>query len=202
MIKVIDNFLREDGADFLHEETFKSSSWNIGWGSHDKFYNGKHWHRTYYESRQQMPAATEYDIEQIAATAPELINLWRKVSLAIEELTGCEHLMLRAYMNSHTYGTDAYMHCDDGNITAIYYPTKNWNISWEGGTSFYNEQQDDAIGYCSYRFNRLILFTASIPHRAMPVTRDCKELRTSIVFKTQLDANSSKYLQHYYEETQ
>ena len=36
----------------------------------------------------------------------------------------------------------------------------------------------------NYKGNRLICFTASLPHQAMPVSRLCHDLRTCIVFKT------------------
>jgi SM-20-related protein len=105
--------------------------------------------------------------------------------------------MDRYYSNSHTYGIDGSIHTDDGNVTALYYPCMDWDVSWEGGTSFYNKEMNDCIKYVSYKFNRMILFDAKIPHRAMPVTRECYELRTSVVFKASMDTNDASYFEWY-----
>jgi hypothetical protein len=61
----------------------------------------------------------------------------------------------------------------------IYYPRLDWNTKeWGGGTRVGNEIAD-------YKGNRLIIFPAKILHQAMPVTRECFELRTCVVFKTE-----------------
>ena len=58
----------------------------------------------------------------------------------------------------------------------IYYPRIDWKKEWGGGTLV-----DDTL--VSYVGNRLVVFTASLPHMAMPVSRECYELRTNVVFK-------------------
>ena len=49
-------------------------------------------------------------------------------------------------------------------------------------------EKSDHLGGISrtveYKGNRLILFTASMPHQAQSVSRQCYELRTCVVFKT------------------
>ena len=58
----------------------------------------------------------------------------------------------------------------------IYYPRIDWKKEWGGGTMVDGE-------LVHYVGNRLVVFTASLPHMAMPVSRECYELRTNVVFK-------------------
>ena len=83
----------------------------------------------------------------------------------------------RVYMNAHTFGIEPHLHHDDGDYTMIYYPYMGWKKEWSGGTMIDGEM-------CDYVGNRLVMFPASDPHQAMPVSRDCYELRSVIVFKT------------------
>jgi hypothetical protein len=77
----------------------------------------------------------------------------------------------------------------------IYYPRLDWDIEWGGGTAVYKEVTDNTPkdpnfkpNYqidksVSYKGNRLIIFDAYLPHQALPVSRECYELRTCVVFK-------------------
>ena len=123
--------------------------------------------------------------------------LWDHVDELLFNIVMIKQRLVRYYSNSHTYGQDGHIHRDDGDLTVLYYPCRNWKTEWEGGTSFYNEEITDCIKYVSYKFNRLVVFRAGIPHRAMPVTRDCYELRTSVVFKTDKDTNHPSYFEWY-----
>jgi len=78
------------------------------------------------------------------------------------------------------------MHTDDGDFTIIYYPRMDWKPEWGGGTLIGAEDKDDseaAWQLVPYVGNSLVIFDAHLPHMAMPVTRECYELRSVIVFK-------------------
>ena len=82
----------------------------------------------------------------------------------------------RIYMNAHTHGVEPVLHKDDGDFTMIYYPRKDWITAWGGGTLINGE-------LVTYVGISLVIFDAHLPHMAMPVVRECYELRTVIVFK-------------------
>jgi SM-20-related protein len=194
-IYVIDDFLPEAEANLFHSKFFENHQWSNGWnrGLDPKQEQKWNWHRSVGNDLQNM-----YDTQQyIDALDPEIRTLWDYAQPKIQELFGVKHTMDRYYSNSHTYGLDGSMHSDDGSVTALYYPCKDWNIDWDGGTAFYNYEKDDIIKYASYKFNRMILFKADIPHKAMPVSRECYELRTSVVFKTSMDINDPSYFEWY-----
>ena len=52
---------------------------------------------------------------------------------------------------------------------------------WGGGTLVDGE-------LIRYVGNRLVIFDAHLPHMAMPVSRECYELRTNVVFKCNIDS--------------
>ena len=65
----------------------------------------------------------------------------------------------------------------------IYYPRLDWKMEWGGGTAVYNSQRTNIDKHDPYNGNRLLVFNAALPHKAMPVSRECYELRTCVVFK-------------------
>jgi SM-20-related protein len=192
LIQVFDNVLSNETALSLEKEIL-NADWKSHWNYGKLAETSWNWHQATGNDIRNM-GENSTDTESLT---PNLQILWETVSKKILEVNPVKHKMERFYMNAHTYGQDGYIHTDDGSITAIYYPFK-WDVSHEGGTSFYNEEQDDCIFYCSNKFNRLILFDAKIPHRAMPMTRDCYKLRSVVVFKTSMDVNDSSYFDWYY----
>jgi len=194
-IYVIDNFLSEDTAKEFHDKFFSDKSWSYDWnrGLDPQQEQKWNWHRSVATDKQNLGDTQSY----INNLDPIIRTLWDYTDSSIFDKFGVKHKMDRYYSNSHTYGIDGSIHTDDGNVTALYYPCMDWDVSWEGGTSFYNKEMNDCIKYVSYKFNRMILFDAKIPHRAMPVTRECYELRTSVVFKASMDTNDQSYFEWY-----
>ena len=90
--------------------------------------------------------------------------------------------MERVYFNAHTHGIEPHIHQDDGDVTMIYYPRLDWRNDWGGGTCVQEIGMHPAN--IQYEGNRLIAFTADLFHQGMPVSRECYQLRTCIVFKT------------------
>jgi len=192
-IEVIDNFLPPDVAVEFSRNFFEDKSWNYGWnmGLSESEQRAWNWHRSVGNDTVNMGQMSQVDLDD------NLSVLWEYTDEMLMKLSGVKHKMDRYYSNSHTYGIEGPIHRDDGSLTCLYYPCENWQVEWEGGTAFYNEEMDDAIQYASYRFNRMIIFDAKIPHRAMPTTRECYRLRTSIVFKTSMDVTHPSYVEWY-----
>ena len=174
------------------------SNWSssIRYGTEDK--RPWQWHYSIFQDTPVMPVATNHDIRDISLKNPYIIKLWNQIQKKINDSLDYKCDFTRAYINAHTYGTDGMIHSDDGNYTAIYYPLLKWNIEWEGGTCFYNKDETDVIHYNAYVPNRLVVFDANIPHRAMPVTKDCYKLRPVVVFKCVIDVNSEQYARKFY----
>ena len=78
------------------------------------------------------------------------------------------------------------MHRDDGDVTFIYYPRMDWKNEWDGGTVIYDNEISNITDHINYKGNRLIKFDAHLPHQAQPVSRECYQLRTCVVFKTKV----------------
>ena len=76
---------------------------------------------------------------------------------------------------------------DDGDFTMIYYPRLDWKRdAWGGGTLIDGQ-------LVPYKGNRLVVFDAYLEHKAMPVSRECYELRNVVVFKCNVkDANRDR----------
>ena len=202
-ILVVDNLLEENLANKVSRELLNNKTWSCNWGSAGGTTSRQpgdpkqqwHWHRSIWNDKKGMPELQECEM----IDHPNISLLWKEASRALLDRFGFAFLPVRAYANAHTYGVDGAMHTDDGDITVIYYSSPNWKIEWEGGTALYNEAADDCIKYCSYKFNRLFAFPARIRHKAMPVTKECKDIRTVIVFKTIVDINHETYSKAYYE---
>lgn len=193
MIEVIDNFLPEKEAIAFSRKFFENKAWNYGWnmGVQESEQRAWNWHRSVGNDTLNMGQMSNVDLPD------HLSVLWEYTDSAIQRISGVKHTMDRYYSNSHTYGIEGPIHRDDGSLTCLYYPCEDWQIEWEGGTVFFNEDITDSIKYASYKFNRMVIFTASIPHRAMPVTRECYRLRTSVVFKTSMDVTDPSYVEWY-----
>ena len=48
-----------------------------------------------------------------------------------------------------------------------------------------------------YKGNRLVVFDAYLPHQAQPVSRECYELRSVVVFKCVIDGGNRERLDFY-----
>lgn len=193
MIEVIDNFLPKQIAIEFSRKFFQTYKWTPYWNTgvsttEERAWN---WHVAVGNDTQNMGQETDNHV-------PEGIDvLWEHTDVAIRQIHGVKHNVDRWYSNSHTYGMEGPIHRDDGSLTCLYYPTEDFLVDWEGGTSFYNDDISDVIKYAAYKFNRIVIFDAKIPHRAMPITRDCYKMRTSIVFKTSMDVTDPSYAEWY-----
>lgn len=186
LIKVYDDFL--DGTTFplVQKEAMYEIPWYAGGRSSDNQIYNHHWHFSRSltrNDRSNIPLSPE-EFAKFESEYPNTYKLWNQiVNTFNDKYSGFKPSLRRCYSNMHTYGMESQIHQDDGHYTALYYPNPTWNINHEGGTCFYDMKRSDALKYVSYKPNRLIIFRAFIPHRAMPVTRDCFWPRINLVFK-------------------
>ena len=173
MIDVYDNVLEDHNAILIDDEV-KKLSWKYDYPSEPSKPN-KHWHVLCGHNKQECDAASYY-------WAHSLFNMFVnkfdfKSKYNVEDY-------VRIYCNAHTHGIEPHLHIDDGDFTMIYYPRMDWKKEWGGGTLV-----DDTL--VPYAGNKLIVFTASLPHKAMPISRECYQLRTCVVFKCNVMENEN-----------
>ena len=160
MIDVIDNVLEEHVA-ILIDDYVKNLSWKFDYES-KRGQPNKHWH-IFCGHNENECSENGYDwAHSIFTTAKNKVG---------KELT-----YERIYCNAHTHGIEPHLHKDDGQFTMIYYPRLDWKLEWSGGTIVDGE-------LIEYVGNRIVIFDAHLPHKAMTVSRECYELRTNVVFK-------------------
>ena len=160
MIEVIDNVLEEHVA-ILIDDYMKNLSWKFDYES-KRGQPNKHWHIFCGHDKNEC-SENGYD--------------WaHSIFLAAKSKVGKELTYERIYCNAHTHGIEPHLHKDDGQFTMIFYPRLDWEPEWSGGT-IVDGQLVEYVG------NRLVIFDAHLPHKAMPGSRECYELRTNVVFK-------------------
>ena len=160
MIEIIDNIIEDHIAQLIDSE-IRNTEWRYDYHSlKDK--PNKHWNKV----------ICDHEYDQDFKGYDGISMLWDQIKIK-------DYKLRRCYLNAHTHGIEPHLHGDDGDYTMIYYPRLDWNTEkWGGGTRVGNEIAD-------YKGNRLIIFPAKTLHQAMPVTRECFELRTCVVFKTE-----------------
>ena len=165
MIDIFDNVLEEHNALLIDDEV-KKISWKYDYSSEPSKPN-KHWHVLCGHNEEECGEFGYIWVHDIFNAFVNKFDFNSKYNVEDYE---------RIYCNAHTHGIEPHLHIDDGDFTMIYYPRIDWKKEWGGGTLV-----DDTL--VSYVGNRLVVFTASLPHMAMPVSRECYELRTNVVFK-------------------
>ena len=161
MIEFTDNFLEEHIAQLVDMQ-LREVSWKYDYDS-VKGGTNKHWH-----------VFLGHKVGELG----DFVPIWNQIS------DRYNYEMERAYLNAHTHGIEPHIHRDDGDMTFIYYPRMDWRIDWGGGTAIYDNDLNGITHHISYKGNRLIKFPANLPHQAQPVSRECYQLRTCVVFKT------------------
>ena len=165
MIDVYDDVLEEHNAILIDDE-IKKIAWKYDYPSEPSKPN-KHWHVLCGHNKEECDAASYDWAHSLFDMFVNKFDFKSKYNVVDYE---------RIYCNAHTHGIEPHLHIDDGDFTMIYYPRMDWKKEWGGGTLV-----DDTL--IPYVGNKLIVFTASLPHKAMPVSRECYQLRTCVVFK-------------------
>ena len=165
MIDVYDDVLEEHNAILIDAEV-KKLRWQYDYFSDRKKVN-KHWHVLCGHNKEEcnnIGVPWAHTLFDIFMNKLDFKNKYKVVEYE------------RIYCNAHTHGIEPSMHIDDDDFTMIYYPRCDWQEDWGGGTMV------DGT-FIKYIGNRLVVFDADLWHQAQPVSRQCYELRTCIVFK-------------------
>ena len=164
MIEITNNLVELHVAQLIDMQ-MRQISWKYDYDSVADGKN-KHWH-----------VFAGHDIEECNKNGFEFVEpIWNSIQKKYEVN------MERVYFNAHTHGIEPHIHQDDGDVTMIYYPRLDWRGDWGGGTCVQETSQHPTL--LQYEGSRLIVFTADLFHQGMPVSRECYQLRTCIVFKT------------------
>ena len=162
MIDIYDGVLEEHNA-ILVDDAVKKISWKYDYSSEPSKPN-KHWHVLCGHDESEC-TDNGYDWADYIFVCAKVH--WNKLGELEYE---------RIYCNAHTFGIEPHLHVDDGQFTMIYYPILDWKPEWGGGTLIKGKLVD-------YVGNRLVIFNADYPHKAMSISRECYDLRTNVVFK-------------------
>ena len=165
MIEIHDGVVENHIAELIALE-MKNVQWKFDYPS-NRWHKSRHWH-----------VLCGNNSAEIAVNGFEwVLPIWTSTIYKYEFIKNFNiETYKRIYMNAHTHGVEPVMHKDDGDFTMIYYPRMDWIPAWGGGTLV-----DGNL--VSYVGNRLVVFDAQLLHMAMPVTRECYQLRTCVVFK-------------------
>ena len=87
----------------------------------------------------------------------------------------------RIYANGQTSCQYGVPHIDDGDMTFLYYPNLEWQLTWQGGLFFI--KNNEIYKTITYKPNRAVLFPAKIKHYADAPSRLYNELRISLAYK-------------------
>ena len=168
MIDVYDDVLEPHIAELIHMQ-MSDVSWKYNYKSQPTAPNN-HWHVLGGHDHDEVTRNGFDWLLPIWNTSVKKYNFEDKYKINKYE---------RLYMNAHTHGIEPHVHKDDGDFTMIYYPRLDWKREWQGGTIV----DGKLIPYVG---NRLVAFSAELPHQAQIVSRECYELRSVVVFKTSI----------------
>jgi len=96
-----------------------------------------------------------------------------------------------------TFGLDGSVHIDkdfnfndrgDGFMTFCYFPMADWDPQDGGELQFFDHNGNVIASYLPTP-NSCIVFDSNIPHRGLAPTRNCKELRMFVTYKTIVHKN-------------
>ena len=186
IIDIYDNVLEEHNA-MLIDDAVKKLSWKYDYPS-EPSKPDKHWHVFCGHNEEECIEAGYDWAHEIFSFVMNKLDFKNKYNV---------EKYVRIYCNAHTYGVEPAIHMDDGDFTMIYYPRLDWKLEWGGGTFVYDEEKTRVEKLAEYKGNRLIVFDAWRPHQAQSVRRECYELRTCVVFKTNISGASRERLDFY-----
>lgn len=159
--------------------------WQYGWRSNIRRDRFCYWHASFAGGDMESQLNCETELQEKSHLSP-ILELWK----ILEAGPLKDHEPVRVYANSHTYGVEGYVHIDNENIenyfSTIYYAHPTWHKNWSGDTVFFTDNGQDIIRSVYPRPGRIVTFNGKIPHCARAPSRDCVELRISVVIKTKI----------------
>jgi SM-20-related protein len=165
-------------------DRFNQHGWVYGWKADvTSDAPSRHWHIEVADSGQD---ARQSCLGALACNQefPELVEIWR--SLATKLPPG--HQPTRVYANAHTFGVEGKFHTDckpgAGEMTSLIYLNPVWRPAWGGDTLFAAAGTETPSQFVCPAPGRLVIFAGDIPHRACAPSRECHDLRVTLVFKS------------------
>jgi SM-20-related protein len=166
-------------------ELIRQPIWSYGWRSNKGQDRYCFWHAHFAGGDGNSRRDCSHELESNRG-ASSVFALWKFLSAGL--LRG--HQPLRVYANSHTYGIEGYVHTDstdeENYFTTLYYAHPVWRKNWSGELLFFERDSEEIIKAIYPRSGRIVSFPGAIPHMAHAPSRECPELRVSIVVKSQL----------------
>ena len=101
-------------------------------------------------------------------------------------LVPADTLVLRCYMNAHTFGSDGWPHKDTDRgdeLTGVLYLAREWRPEWCGETAVFDDKGTDIEAAVLPRPNRLLVFPSDRLHAPRPLSRAYPGLRVVLVVK-------------------
>lgn len=199
-MRKIDNFLPEDLYIKLYQTLmFQRFTPNWDRGEADKY---GHWNSNFLKHDHASNLADKSnDFENVVAK-----EVWDWVKENVPEFRN--KILLRCYMNAHTYGIEGYFHKDsernNEKTMVLYIVNGNWDKDWGGETVF--AENEDLVNSVLPKQNRAIVFDSNIDHCARGVTKAFTGLRKTFMFKARdrrsdnfekLSAFLAKHKAHY-----
>jgi SM-20-related protein len=176
-IEVVDNFFSKE----LYDEFIKiydNVPMRYGWLANPK--SDKHGHWNYSLIHSQAANLADFSSKLPDETSKKM---WNYVQEYLKE----ECVLLRCYINSHTYGVEGYFHKDtwqENETTAVLYMNSEWHPNWAGETVFMDNLESSKITQSVLpKSNRMVLFPSEMQHCARGVSRKCIVLRKTFMFK-------------------
>jgi SM-20-related protein len=159
--------------------------WQYGWQSDPRRDRYAFWHVHFAGGHAGSRVNCERELARFSALAP-INRLWMRLRQTV--LRG--HEPVRVYANAHTYGVEGYVHIDNPDtknyFSTLYYAHPRWHKNWSGETVFYTRRANDITASVYPKPGRVVSFHGAVPHCARAPSRECPELRLTVVFKTQL----------------
>lgn len=158
--------------------------WKYGWRSNKHNDRFCFWNAHFGGKGSESRESCEEELMQAEGAARAFYRLW--AVLKEGPLKG--HVPLRAYANAHTYGVEGYVHRDtddpDNYFSTLYYAHPKWQPNWSGETVFFDEDQRTIVKSVYPHPGRVVTFPGYMLHRAHAPSRECPDLRVSLVLKT------------------
>jgi hypothetical protein len=175
-VKSYENFFPEEMFKKFIEQ-YKNVPMRYGWMANNKTDPHGHWNFSIYNSGGHNLA----DITDKIGNGV-VKEMWDH----FKEKIGEDLILLRCYINGHTYGVDGYLHTDsdrEDETTTVLYMNEEWFPNWAGETIFMDRKKTKIIESVLPKANCLVVFPSNLPHCARGVSRKCYALRQTFMFK-------------------
>lgn len=178
-IKFVKNVLPEELYEQLWKK-YKNPSLTYGWKSNEQRDDHGHWNV-------DIAKFGVHNTLDVSKLIPELDQkVWQHLRSTYEMLK--DTVLIRCYINGHTFGVEGYFHRDSGRqdeTTIVMYLTDGWSLDWAGETVFANEEDvPEIVSAVLPAKNAAVMFNSNIRHCGRAVSRKCNGIRLVYVMKT------------------